>query len=45
MPLRHHGAKVHKELLTNTLNFVKLGGFVSWWQKKEFLEGALVYEI
>jgi hypothetical protein len=35
MPLRHHGTKAHKELLINTINLVKLGGFVPWWQKKK----------
>jgi hypothetical protein len=37
MPLRPHGSKVHKELLINTINLVKHGGFVPLWQKKRVI--------
>jgi hypothetical protein len=34
MPLRHKDTKVHKELITNALIFVRLCVLVSLWQKK-----------
>jgi endo-1,4-beta-xylanase len=36
LPLRHQGAKIHKELIFNELLLVKLSALVTWWQKMIF---------